>query len=417
MAGSDITIDEKSGISVEEQKEIIAKIDKITEKNRERLSESEEIVPKKKDYFFPMIVNIAAVVLLGAGALLLISFNAVTDKQVKTGNVFYDSAEKALIEEIRKDTAQRIEAKEKEIASIASRLQEVDRELSVLQSSNEELSSEQLETQNRLLALQLSYRSDLSSLQDERSRILEESRLRESILRSQLEERSRDFAAAQQRVSGELDSAMRELDRLSSEQERMAAIDAQFAGGLAAVSVLIQEGQYAQATGVIESLRSFTNNNSLASSRSYQVRKVFYNQAIDSMERIVGEMLKFQEVNGEGLELLEANAKMTETIAEMQKTIDAYSSGSSGQTRRLSELEDTVSTLRATVATLESNASDKDRTISSLENDKRTLTQTVAERDGAISTLQAANEQQERQINTLNDDLTRIRNALQQLSQ
>jgi hypothetical protein len=108
---SGIVIDAKSGISEEEQREILAQIDNIAEKNRLSLSEGSEeknknmsFKAKKSGGRFPVIVNIAAFVTLAAGLTFLLSMYGKTNAHVRTGAKIYNSAERALIEEIRRDT-------------------------------------------------------------------------------------------------------------------------------------------------------------------------------------------------------------------------------------------------------------------------------------------------------------------------
>jgi len=401
----DIVFDANSGISAEEQQEILYAINGIAEKNRlflstDTVSQIGKIEAKKSGALFPLAVNIAALAVLCAGAFLLISFNGKTDTLARTGNVVYNLTERALIEEIRNDTAKKIAVKDTEISTIASRLEEVDAQLAQLQSSAQELTEEQLAAQERLIALQVTYHDELSVLQEERSRILEDSRSKEARLRSQLEDRTRELAVVRQATSDE-------LDRLTNEQQIIAAIDAQLAGGLGSVSDLVRDGQYDKAAQVVESLRNFSNNNSMSFVRSYQARKEIYNRTIDSMDTIIYEMRKFRSANAEGIELFEKNAKLEEALAEMQKTVDAFSSGSSNQTRRLRELEDSVTALRASVSSLETSASEKDRTISSLEAEKSQLNRTVAD-------LQATTTARDQEITRLRNQLETIRQLMQE---
>jgi chromosome segregation ATPase/ElaB/YqjD/DUF883 family membrane-anchored ribosome-binding protein len=415
MITEEIVFDEKSGISVEEQKEILTKINGIAEKNRKQLSQTgSQIVEskgkiiinaQKKDAVFPLAVNIAAVVLLLGGALLLVSLNGKKEAQVKTGDAVYNLTERALIEEIRKDTAEKIAAKEKEIASIVSHLSEVDDELSKLYSNNQNLNADQIKAQGRLLAMQNYYRDQLTVLQDERSQILEESRLKEARLRAQLDERTREFATAQQKVSTELESAVSELEKLRTEQEKIAAIDAQISGGLASAKDYIQKKQYDQAAGVIENLRRFCNNNALASSRIFQSRKVFYNQAIDFVEAMINDALKnsgsSSSSGADQSELKTENAQLQEKIKEMQKTIDAQNSGGSGLSNRVSELE-------ANVSTLQKDSKAKDDRIASLEADK---TKSASD----ITNLQNSNAQKDQEITRLKNQVGIAQQALQAL--
>jgi len=347
---NEVLIDEKSGISIEEQKEILTQINGIAEKNRRSLSgeASIETVVKadKNGVIFPVIINLAAAIVLIIGSFVLVSFNGKVETQVRTGNSVYNLTERALIDEIRRNTSEAILEKENEIASIASRLEEVDDELLQLYSSNLELTAEQRIAQNRLLNMQNAFREELSILQDERSQILENSRSREARLRAQMEERAREFAAAQQMVSSELDSAKRELERLTSERERIDAVNSLFSGGFA----VLNEKQTVQAG------------------------------------------------NADQFELMARNAQLQDNLSELQKTIDALSSGGSGLTLRISQLEQTISALQ-------NSSAEKDTAITSLENDNTHLNSTVAQ-------LRTTNTAQEQEITSLRNQITVIRQAL-----
>jgi chromosome segregation ATPase len=407
MNKEDIVFDEKSGISLEEQREILSKINGITEKNRRLLSQTRSQIDEKKGGVnrviinakkngaaFPLAVNIAAIVILFFGAFLLVSFNGRKDAQVRTGNAVYNLTERILIEEIRKDTAEKIAAKEMEMELIISRLYEVDEELSKLYSGKQELTADQITAQERLSVMQNSFRSELALLQDERSQILESSRSREARLRAQLDERTREFAvvhAAQQKVSDELDFAVSELDRLTTEQEKITAIDAQISGGLANVNEYIKNEQYDQASRIVENLRRFCNNNSLASSRVYQSRRDFYNQSIDFVEAMIIDARKNSgsSPDADQFELMAKNVQLQNNINEMQKTIDTLNGNGSGQARRIGELE-------ANISSLQQRSSEKDNAISLLETEK---TNSTAE------------------INRLRNDNTNLQNQLATIRQ
>jgi len=401
MKTEDFAFDEKSGISIEEQKEILSKINRITDKKLHSLSQNiVDVEPgvnpvinaKKSGALFPLIVNLAALAILVGGGFLLVSFNGKKDAQVRTGNAVYDITERALIEEIRKDTSQKLASKENEIASINSRLEDVDAELAKLYSSNKELTAEQRAAQERLLAMQNTYRSDLSALQEERSKILEDSRSREAKLKAQLEERSREFAAAQQKTSSELDAASAELDRLTTEQQKMAVVDAQLSGALAAISSYVKNSQFDQAEQTVETLKTFLNNNSLSSLRVFQSRKEFYNQSINFMETIIADARKNSGDSADkgNRDLQEKNAALEKRVTELQNTIN---SSSSDQARRVSELEETLSTQQTTIATL--------------ETEKVTLTQRVSD-------LQTANEEQAQENTVLRSRINNILQAAQE---
>jgi len=413
-----IVFDDKSGISVEEQKEILSQINSIAEKNRKLLSQSTvqssgetqkfTVNAKKSDSLFPLAVNIAAAVVLIGGAVLLILFNGRRDVQVRTGGAVYNVTERAVLDEIRKDTAEKIASKETEIENISTRLEDVDSELSKLYSSNQELTAEQLATQQRLLSMQAVFRDELATLQEERSNILEDARSKEARLRAQLEERKKEFAAAQLRASNELDSAVSELERLTTEQQKIAAVDAQISGSLASVSGYVKNSQYEQAEQAVETLRQFLNNNVLSSSRTFQSRREFYNQSVNFMETMIVDARKNSGMKGtsDGAEQFEQAAKVIQLegkITEMQKTLDAYNSGSTGQARRIGELEEIISANEKTVA-------EKERAIASLETEKSSLSANITQ-------LQNTNKTQEQEIVNLRDQITNIRQTLQLLSE
>ena len=379
-------IDENSGISVEEQKEILTRINGIAETNRLSLSHGEEggkrtIKAKKSGARFPLSVNITALVIFAGGAFLLILFNMRIDAQVRTGSAVYNFTERALIEEIRRDTDEKIAAKDREISSIVFMLDEVDARLLRLQSEYD-ITSEQAEALETLLKLQTSYKDEISVLQRDRSLILEESRSKEAVLRARLDERSQEFNAL--RTTAGHDSAAGEFELLSGEQEKIAAAEAHFAGSFAVITDLIQNGQYDQALLALENLRGFNNSSSFSMSRSFQSRKEFYNQTINSTEAMVKDMQYIYIVNSAGLALNTRNARLEEENAELRGTIDALNSGSEGQARIYNELQETI-------ASLEAGNAEKDRTISS----QRTANSEQAAR---IAELQTANAQQTTRI-------------------
>jgi len=405
MNKEDIVFDEKSGISLEEQQEILFRINGIAENNRKLLSQTGSQIDEKKGKViinakkngavFPLAVNIAAVVILLCGAFLLVSFNGRKDAQVRTGDAVYNLTERMLIEEIRKDTAEKIAAKDMEMTLIISHLNEIDDELSKLYSSKQELTADQITAKEKLSAMQSSFRNELAVLQNERSQILEASRSREARLRAQLDERTREFAAAQQKMSGELDFAVNELDQLTTEQERIAAIDAHVSGSLATVKDFIQKEQYDQASRVVENLRYFCNNNSLASSSVFQSRRDFYNQSIDFMEAMIVNARKNSgsSSGAEQFELMEKNVQLQNDINDMQKTIDTLNSGGSGLNNRIRELQ-------TSITDLQNKSSEKDNRISSLETEKTNSTAEITKLRNDISNLQ--------------NQLTIIRQALQE---
>jgi capsule polysaccharide export protein KpsE/RkpR len=98
---SDIEIDTTSGISAEEQRDIIANIDAIAGKN------SIGLVPKKikarrHGFLLPLFINVIALLALAAGLFALKTFYSQEDASIRSGGEL-SSVEGKLIEEIRNE--------------------------------------------------------------------------------------------------------------------------------------------------------------------------------------------------------------------------------------------------------------------------------------------------------------------------
>ena len=434
----DIVLDEKSGISVEEQREILAEINGVAEKNK--LSLSQGAVAGKKQPFkamknggrFPVLVNVAALILLAGGFFLLSSFQGRTEAQVREGTRIYTSAERALIDEIRRETASKLALKEREMAHVLSQLEGVGEELRALYSSKEELTAEQRATEERLLVLHREYSLNYSALQDERSQILEDSRASEAILRAMLESRTRELASNRE----ELSSAREELLRLSGEMEKAAAIEAQLEGGFASVHGLISSGRLSEAGEAIKNLRTFLDTPSFRNIRSIQARREFYSQAITSFEVLLDEANRSAaagfvpstgDTEKELADLQLKNTRLEETVAGLNTTIVTLNSGSSGQAQLLTELNATISALRTQNTDLQTSVTgketeitalqrlfdDRDRTVRTLEAERTSLNQTIRTRDNTITEMQSERNSLNNTLNARNNTISIIQDVVQ----
>jgi septal ring factor EnvC (AmiA/AmiB activator) len=225
-----ITFETGAGISEAEQREILEGIEKAVRQDRRSLGGASPVKAKKRGLLFPLLVNVAGILLLAAGLVFFLKFRSGGEIKTRQGPALYNSAERALIQEIRRETTQELKAKEREIGLILDKLTGVDEELRELYSSNQELTAEQKAVEADLQRLQEEYRSSLSSLQDERSQILETSRIREANLRAQFDERANELKAQAEQSREALSSARIELERLSGDQEKGAAVEAQLSG-------------------------------------------------------------------------------------------------------------------------------------------------------------------------------------------
>jgi peptidoglycan hydrolase CwlO-like protein len=452
----EIVFDANCGISEEEQREIFAQINNIAEKNRLSLAASaatasvdggiprgkgkkkKRFKAKKSGGLFPLVVNAAAIAALAGGFLALYVFQGKTDAEVREGAKVYNSAERALIDEIRRETSSRLEDKENEISKIASQLEGVDAELRDLHSSAQELTAEQQAAEDRLRAMREEYRAMLANLQDERSVILEEARAREANLQAQLESRTRELAMVSEQSAAAIDIAQGELERLSREQAQAASVEAQMGAFFATLTSRINENRLDEAAEILVTMRAFLNTPAFMGLRSIQARRDLYVQAINSFDTMIDELRRNQAALATGVmsldrsaeatfaQLQEKNAQLERDLAErnrriteMERTLQTSSSASASAAQNATALERRVETLHADVARESGRANSLQEQVNTRDNTIRTQTATIANRNDCLEQIQnviRGRSIADMTIGELSDSLSRIQNALQSLN-
>ncbi|MDR2071278.1 MAG: hypothetical protein LBP81_07700 [Treponema sp.] len=460
-----IVIDPNLGISAEEQREILTEINRITVKNRLSLEgDSPETAGKagkkragdvgtfktqKKDSLFPALVNAIAVVILAGGAFFLSSFHGKEEVKIREGDKIYNIAERALIEEIRRETASQIEAKEGEIAVMTSKLSGVDTELQSLQDSVEammrdkeaelrnemsaafaaerqrlveqnlseaaiiermrqfdaeriagmnsqltnyrqQLDVERADSESALKSLQEEYRSSLASLQHERSQLLESSRAREAALRTQLEAKTKELAAMTEQARSSLNDARSELERLSSDQEKAGVIESQLGGYYVLVNDQIRKGLLDEAADTLRVMREYLNTPAFQSIRSIQSRRSLYAASIDLLEGMITD-LTASKAAAAAAPAPAVDGDTEQIIADLW--------------RKNAELEESLETLNMAAAasagtetSLKTQNAELERRLAAAANNENTLRtrntaleQQAAEQERTIAALQAQN--------------------------
>jgi len=429
-----MVFDAACGISEEEQREIFAQINAIAEKNRLSLAAGADasavaaditekgkkkkskrrFKAKKSGGFFPVAVNIAAIAALAGGFFALHTLQGKTDAEVREGTKVYNTAERALIETIRKETTSRLEEKESEISVIVSQLEDVDAQLRELHSSNKELSVEQKAAEEKLIALQTEYRSALSSVQDERSRILEEARAREASLQSQLESRTRELALVSSQNATIVDLAFNEMEQLSGEQNQTAIVEAQMGAFFANINNKINENRLDEAADIVRSTRSFLNTPAFQGLRAIQARKEMYAQTINTFETMIEELRRNQAAMATGVVPLDRSAE--KTLADLKEENDQLKKANSEGAvlvKQLADMKKTVETLENTKKTLEANSTVRDNRIRSLEKDITDRDNTIAAQESTIATRNSTISANDRTITNRNNVLARIRGEIE----
>ena len=125
----EFVLDESSGISKEDQQEILQEIERATQESRISVSpETMAIKAVKKGFLFPLLVNILFVVLLAGGGLALYYLFQRGETGLMEEGSAIASAEGMLIEELKKESEAALQAKNKEINQIQSRLENLDKQ-------------------------------------------------------------------------------------------------------------------------------------------------------------------------------------------------------------------------------------------------------------------------------------------------
>jgi len=441
--GSEITIDEGSGISADEQREIIADINGIAEKNRRSLSAGAQMPGRrlgasKNGGRFPVMVNALALLALLGGFFALHSFQVGADARAREGTRIFSDIERALIEEIRRETNALLAEKDREISMIVFSLAGIETRLMELDGVGGEPAGERLLAQSQLMAEQGERHAELEKARLERSRILEDARLREAALSAQLEARVREFAASGDMRAGDLAGARAELAELSTEQARAAAAGDQIAGLFARTLAQIAERNFDEAGQTIESLREFLGGPALHALRPMQARGEFYAQSADALESLLGEYRAAHEALLSGSPPSagpEEDALLTQRIEQLQGELaaarNALTAGDAGAAQAISQYRGEVGRLESAAASLQSAnaalASQRDSLqgslaaqtqaaenlrmeIQSLQTSNAALNQTVSARDSAISALQDENE-------SIGAELAQARQQIQNMMQ
>ncbi len=308
----EFAFDPDSGISREDQKEILQEIEKVARESRIAVTpEAFAVKAAKKGILFPVIVNAAAALALVAGffAFQLLFQRSETEaaRQAAAGI----TAAGKLIEELKKESEQQLEAKNAEISQIQGQLAQIDRERRSLQTSMDEKVREretqlratvaaeleaerqklrsqglsdqdiarrlsevearknseftaQLDTFRRqaeeerraseanLRALETEFNANLARANEERQKVLADSRKREEELRAQLDQRTRDL---------ESDKAKAEaaLRALASQKEKEDLATGQLVGMYTVAKTDIAAKNYARALASLQAIRDYVN--------------------------------------------------------------------------------------------------------------------------------------------------------------
>jgi chromosome segregation ATPase len=377
------------------------------------------------------VVNGAALLLLVLGFFLLSSFHTRDEQDIREGSMLLDPTERRLIEDIRRETSRLLAEKEKEINDIFAALAEAGAEYKQLQLSVDTLTENQKARSEYLFILQKEYQDILSRFQEERARILENSRLREIALRSRAEERAGTRSLQVEQNEAGLHLAMEELSRLSQEQQYAAATEAQLRGYYVLVNERIKAGELSEATDSLQGMREFLNAPLFYSTRSMEARRLVHLTALSVMEDAVAIAIALEtgipstvlvppnpsEIENAAAPLLAKISELEQVNQDQERLISVLNSQDSSRTQLITEYNNRISNLQGQLTTSQTQAANQQTQISNLQGQLTSSQaqvssqqQTINQRDTAIQGLRDQNAAQEQRVT----QLTRTTENLQQ---
>ena len=135
-ANDDLMFDPESGISREDQREILKEIEQVA--TQSRISVSPEVFAVravKRGVFFPIMTNILTILLTGIGIAVSYFFFQQSESEIRAEQPASISVESDIIEQMKKDAEAKLREKNQEIDQIQGRLSEINKEKQDLQSS------------------------------------------------------------------------------------------------------------------------------------------------------------------------------------------------------------------------------------------------------------------------------------------
>jgi chromosome segregation ATPase len=384
-----IVFDEESGISPEDQKEIIAALDKVVRESRIAVTpEVLKIQARKRGTLFPLLVNVSSIVLLvGVGLTFYLLFQR--DETGLRGEVaVLATAEGRLIQELKKESEAQLLEKSREISQIQDRMQAIDRERQDLQSNMDaristreaelrraleaELAAEREKLQRlgiaeadislriqelekrktdqyqqelagfrrqaaeerrkaeaSLAALREEYQANLAQANQERAKVLEEARRREEDLRSQLDARTRA-------LEQETQAARQELGRVAEQREKEDLTAGQLVGFYTQVKGHIAGSRFDQALAGLATIREYLNDPKIAALPGMLRRRDVELFVVDSLASLVhGEMRREVEAEADTASLIAAAGSVTEMRSRVLQADELYRQGQVDSAERL----------------------------------------------------------------------------------
>ncbi len=392
-------------IAPQEREEVMGHIERLMAASRAPLGEERlRVDSRRSGALFPVLVNVAAVLLVaGGGVLLGLTFRS-SMRDIALRSSSYSTGESTLVAAVRAQSESRLQEKEEEIGRVREDLSRISQETQLLKSQMEarirereqelkeslsaELGSERerlrgqgmarAEVEARLSALQTQRQAEATAELEGYRRDLERA----------LAEKERELSARydEQRQSLEQESqaASRRLQALAELRSREELFTDQILGAYSQAGAYIQAGRYQEARRALEGLRSLLEEPAV--------------EALPAVLRRRGaDLLVIQALQG----LLARGEALTGSAGGAQAAPPAGAAAPGGESGTvLAERDRRNDELAGRLADREGRVAK--------------LTGQVAERDSRIAELAAEAEAQDRQIEALRGRLQEAERRLQE---
>jgi hypothetical protein len=347
-ATSDLSFEAESGISKEDQKDILQAIENVVTQNKIAAKPEDFVVhAAKRGILFPtLVIAAAALALVVGGAAFYLLFQR-GETQIVRGTVGTITAEGQLIQAVRQEANARLQEKNQEISSIQGRLADIDKQRQELQTNmdakvnereqllrtqmtaalaaeksrleaeglsrqvvaarmqalekqrttqlerqldayRKEVDAQRALAEKNLRTLQQDYEANLARANTERQQVMADAQKRETELRGQFSQKTQSLESAKAR-------AEQQLAAMAAQREKEDLAISQLTGLYGVVRDDISQHQYDAALAGLNSLRDFVSKPEIATLPALAERHDFDLFVIDSLTTYVqGEIEKAQ---------------------------------------------------------------------------------------------------------------------------
>jgi hypothetical protein len=380
---SDLRFDAESGISQEDQKDILQAIENVVTQNKIAATPEDFVVKAaKRGVLFPSLVIAAAAVALVVGGAAFYFLFQKGETQITRGTLGTITAEGQLIQAVRQEANARLQEKNQEITSIQGRLVDIDKQRQDLQSNMdtkvnqkeqelraqmasalaaeksrleaeglsrqavalrmtalEKQRSGQLEQQleayrkeadaertlaeKNLATLQQNYEANLAQANTERQQVMAEAQKREADLRGQFSQKTQTLESAKAR-------AEQQLAAISAQRDKEDLVTGQLTGLYGVVSEDMSEHEYDKALDGLKSLRDFVNKTDISTLPAIAKRHDFDIFVIDTLTSYVQGEIEKEKIDTATLlqaanqfTILRQQVAEAQTLLKAGKTADA----------------------------------------------------------------------------------------------